>query len=120
MNKRVLIVDDSGYMRSKIQEVLTNEGFEVAGTAPNGETAIDMALELKPDFITLDNILPDMTGLDVLKTIKEQGLESVVIIISAVGQQSTINEGLELGASEYITKPFSEEHLIRSIRKVLD
>lgn len=115
MGKKVLIVDDSMYMRKLIREALEKEGFEIVGEAENGEIAIDLALSLNPELITLDNILPDMIGLDILKVIKEEGLTSRVIMISAVGQQSVINQGLELGASDYIIKPFTSEKLLEVI-----
>ncbi len=117
MSKRVLVVDDSMYMRTLIKDALINEGFDIAGEAPNGESAIDMALELKPDLITLDNILPDMIGTDILKVLMDEGLEAKVIMVSAVGQQSVINEGIELGASDYIVKPFTAEDLISVVKK---
>ena len=60
MSKTVLIVDDSLYMRTLIKNALIDAGFTVIGEAGNGESAIDLALELEPDLITLDNILPDM------------------------------------------------------------
>ena len=116
--KKVLIVDDSLYMRTIIQDALTSGGFEITGQAANGENAIDLALELNPDLITLDNILPDMLGLDILKTLKEEGLTSKIIIISAVGQQSVVDEGLRLGADGYIIKPFTPEKLLEVVRKV--
>lgn len=119
MSKKVLIVDDSMYMRTLIKDTLIAEGFEIAGEAPNGETAIDLALELNPDLITLDNILPDMIGTDILKVFKEQGISSKVIMVSAVGQQSVINEGIELGASEYLVKPFTSDDLISVVNRVL-
>jgi two-component system chemotaxis response regulator CheY len=79
-----------------------------------------MALELKPDLITLDNILPDMIGTDILKVLKQdEKLDSKVIMISAVGQESVIQEGMSLGASEYIVKPFTNESLIEIVNKVL-
>ncbi|NJO03806.1 MAG: response regulator [Bacteroidia bacterium] len=117
MSKKVLIVDDSLYMRTIIRDALSGIDFEVVGEASTGENAIDLALELQPDLITLDNILPDMLGLDVLKVIKEEQLHSRVIIISAVGQQSVVNEGLKLGADDYIVKPFTTEHLLERIQK---
>ena len=101
MSKRILVVDDSVYMRTVIKETLTEAGFEVIGEAENGETAIDLALDEEPDLITLDNILPDMLGMDVLKVVKEEQLSTKVIMISAVGQQSVQEEGKELGADEY-------------------
>lgn len=117
--KRVLIVDDSLYMRTVIKDALTSANYEVVGQAANGEQAIDMALSLKPDIITLDNILPDMLGLDILRTLKEEKLPSKIIMISAVGQQSVVDEGLRLGLDGYIVKPFTAEQLLETIQQVL-
>ncbi|SMD32916.1 two-component system, chemotaxis family, response regulator CheY [Reichenbachiella faecimaris] len=119
MSKKVLIVDDSMYMRTLIKDTLKSEGYEIVGEAANGETAIDLAMELSPDLITLDNILPDMIGTDILKVFKDQGISSKVIMVSAVGQQSVINEGIELGASEYIVKPFTSEDLLAVVNRVV-
>ena len=116
---KVLIVDDSVYMRSLIKTALTGAGHEIAGEAADGESAINMALELNPDLITLDNILPDMMGLEILKVFKEEGVTSKVIMVSAVGQQTVVNKGKELGAEEYIVKPFTPEALIEVVNKVL-
>ena len=109
---RILIVDDSSYIRATLRGALEENGHEVVGAAKDGKSAIDLAMELTPDVITLDNILPDMTGLDVLKALNEGGLESNVIIISAVGQQSAITEGLANGARDYLVKPFDNIELI--------
>lgn len=117
MAKSVLIVDDSLYMRTLIKDALEGGGFSIVGQAANGEEAIDMAFELQPDFITLDNILPDMIGTDILKVYKEEGLKSKVVMVSAVGQESVVNEGLRLGASAYIVKPFTSDQLIDAITK---
>ncbi|MCD9015856.1 response regulator [Parachryseolinea silvisoli] len=117
MSKNVLIVDDSLYMRTLIKDALEVGGYKVIGQAANGEEAIDLAFELQPDFITLDNILPDMIGIDILKVYQEEGLKSKVVMISAVGQESVVNEGLRLGAKAYIIKPFTSEQLIDAISK---
>ena len=113
--KSVLIVDDSLYMRTLIKDALESGGYSVVGQASNGEEAIDLAFELQPDLITLDNILPDMIGTDILKVYKEEGLKSKVIMISAVGQESVVNEGLRLGACAYIVKPFTNDQLVQAI-----
>ena len=121
MPKNILIVDDSLYMRTMIQGVVSQAGYEISGMAANGETAIDMALEQQPDLITLDIILPDMIGTDILKVLKqEEGIKSVIVMVSAVGQQSVIEEGLRLGAAAYITKPFTPDQLIEVIENVLE
>jgi two-component system, chemotaxis family, chemotaxis protein CheY len=115
MAKSVLIVDDSLYMRTLIRQTLEQGNFNVVGQASNGEEAIDMAFDLKPDIITLDNILPDMIGTDILKKYKSEGLRSRVIMISGVGQESVIQEGLSLGANGYIVKPFTPEELLSTL-----
>jgi two-component system chemotaxis response regulator CheY len=111
--KNVLVVDDSLYMRTVIKEALEKAGYQVVGQAANGEEAIDMAFELKPD-----NILPDMIGTDILKVYTNEGLLSKVIMISAVGQESVIQEGLTLGAKAYIVKPFTAEQLIQEVNRL--
>ena len=118
MSNTVLIVDDSIYMRSLIRTALEEAGYEVIGEAKDGESAIDLAMETQPDLITLDNILPDMMGFEVLKVLREQGLESKIVMISAVGQQTVINKGKELGASDYIVKPFTSEALVEVVNRV--
>jgi two-component system chemotaxis response regulator CheY len=117
MSKSVLIVDDSLYMRTLIKDALEGGGYNVVGQAANGEEAIDLAFELQPDLITLDNILPDMIGTDILKVYSDEGLKSKVIMISAVGQESVVNEGLRLGAKAYIVKPFTNDQLVEAINK---
>lgn len=119
MEKRVLIVDDSLYMRTIIKDALSEVGFEIVGQAADGESAIDQALELEPDLITLDNILPDMLGLDVIKVLKAEKCQARILMISAVGQQSVINAGLELGANDYLVKPFTPEVLLEKVNKVM-
>ncbi|GAA5026267.1 chemotaxis protein CheY [Marivirga lumbricoides] len=118
MGKKVLIVDDSLYMRTLIKDALEEGGYEIVGQAANGEEAIDLAFELQPDIITLDNILPDMIGTDILKVYKDEGLLSKVFMISAVGQESVIQEGMKLGAEDYIVKPFTSEQLVQALSKV--
>jgi two-component system chemotaxis response regulator CheY len=119
--KKVLIVDDSMYMRTLISDALTKAGYEIIAQAANGEAAIDMALEFKPDLITLDNILPDMIGTDILKVLKQdEKLDAKIVMISAVGQESVIQEGMSLGASNYIVKPFTAENLVETINKIFE
>lgn len=121
MSKTVLVVDDSMYMRTLIKDALSGGDYDVIGEAANGESAIDQAMELNPDLITLDNILPDMIGTDILRVLKgEEGLKSKVIMISAVGQESVIQEGMDIGAEDYIVKPFTSEQLLNAVNKVFE
>lgn len=121
MKKTVLVVDDSLYMRTLIGDALSKAGYNVVSTAADGETAIEKALELKPDIITLDNILPDMIGTDILRVLKQdEKIESKIVMVSAVGQETVIQEGMSLGASNYVVKPFTAESLVETINKVFE
>jgi two-component system chemotaxis response regulator CheY len=118
MGKKVLVIDDSLYMRTLIKDALSAVGYDIVGMAGTGESGIDMAFEFQPDIITLDNILPDMLGIDILKVFKEEDVKAKVIMISAVGQQSVVDEGIKLGAMDYIVKPFTSEQLVECIKKI--
>ncbi|MDU0369014.1 response regulator [Hymenobacter endophyticus] len=119
MKNRILIVDDSFYMRTMLKNMLTDAGYEVVGEAANGQQALEMASDTKPDLITLDVILPDNTGLDVLKGIRQEQPEVKVVMCSAVGQEVIVNEALESGATAYIVKPFSEEKVLEIVGSAL-
>ncbi|OUJ74413.1 response regulator [Hymenobacter crusticola] len=115
MKNRILIVDDSFYMRTMLKNMLTDAGYEVVGEAANGQQALELALQTTPDLITLDVILPDNTGLDVLKGIRQEQPDVKVVMCSAVGQEVIVNEALESGATAYIVKPFSEEKVLEIV-----
>ena len=119
MNKRILIVDDSFYMRTMLKNMLTDAGYDVVGEAANGQQALEMAVATNPDLITLDVILPDNTGLDVLKGIRQQQPDAKVVMCSAVGQETIVNEAIENGALAYIVKPFSEERVLEIVGTAL-
>ncbi|MBC6699615.1 response regulator [Hymenobacter puniceus] len=119
MKNRILIVDDSFYMRTMLKNMLTDAGYEVVGEAANGQQALEMAAATKPDLITLDVILPDNTGLDVLKGIRLNDPDVKVVMCSAVGQEVIVTEALESGASAYIVKPFSEEKVLEIVSTAL-
>jgi len=109
-------VDDSEYVQKSLKALLEDHGFEVIGLAPDGKTAIDMACSQKPDIITLDNILPGMTGQDVLWYLKNKlNMASKIIMISAMKEEEDIQDGLDGGAFGYIVKPFSPDRLIAEI-----
>lgn len=117
-DKTVLVVDDSLSMRTVIKDGLIEAGYSVIGEATTGEQAIDLAFELSPDIVTLDNILPDMLGLDVLKAFNKDGLASKTVLISAIQQDVIIEEGRANGAVAYIIKPFSIERLLYELKKI--
>ncbi|UXP32081.1 response regulator [Reichenbachiella agarivorans] len=116
--KTVLIVDDSAYMRALIKIALTDAGYDVIGEAEEGAKALELARSLKPDLITLDNILPDMFGIEILQQLVTEKNSARVIMISAVGQDRIIEKVKKMGAGGYIVKPFEPELLLSVVREV--
>lgn len=114
--RKVLIVDDSLYMRTLINSALIGTGrYEVIGQAGTGSQGIELALEHEPDLITMDNILPDMIGIDIVKELRAEGLTSKIIMVSAVGQDDVVEEGRSNGADDYLVKPFTPEILVERV-----
>ena len=120
MNKRILIVDDSFYMRTMLRNILTDAGYEVAGEAATGQQAMQLARDVRPDLVTLDVILPDNTGLDVLKGLRSEQPDLKIIMVSAVGQDVIVNEARAAGAGDYLVKPFSEERVLEVVSRMLN
>lgn len=118
MKRRILVVDDSYYMRTMLKNLLSDAGHDIVGEAANGEDALKLAKSLVPDMVTLDVILPDTTGLEVLKEIKKDQPNLKVVIVSAVGQEMVVNEAIQNGAIAYIVKPFNEEKVVEVVENV--
>jgi CheY-like chemotaxis protein len=116
---RVLVIDDSLYMRAKIQKALQEDGYGLI-EADSGIKGLQMVLSHAPDCILLDLIMPDMDGLKVLKALRDQGSRIPVIVLTADIQESVRRECLDLGARAFITKPPKDEDLRRTVKEVLD
>lgn len=120
MGKKILIVDDSEFMRMKIKDIITALGFEVAGEAENGAQALEKFSTLKPDLVTMDLVMPECTGLEGLKLIREKDKNAKVIMVSAVDQKETLAEAIRLGALDFIVKPFEDEFISSTIKRALE
>ena len=116
----ILIVDDEEDIIELIQYNLKNEGYSIL-TAEAGEQAIKIAKQARPDLIVLDLMLPGMDGLEVTRYLRsnEQTRDLPIVILTAKGEESDIITGLELGANDYISKPFSPKVLTARIRAIL-
>ena len=119
-SKNILVVEDDLDIRELISFNLANEGHQVF-EANNGEVGIDKARNNNPDLILLDLMLPGIQGLDVCRIIKsnQETKEIPIIMVTALGQEEDIVKGLETGADDYITKPFSIKVLIARVNAVL-
>jgi two-component system, chemotaxis family, chemotaxis protein CheY len=114
---RVLIVDDAAFMRSMIKDILVKNGFEVVGEAGNGNEAVRMVGELKPDLITMDIVMPMKSGIEATREILGLYPDARVVICSALGQESLVMEAMEVGAKDFIVKPFKEDQVLATCRK---
>ena len=115
---RILVVEDEPDLRTGLQHNLELEGFAV-DVAGDGKTALRKAMHDNPDLVLLDLMLPVMSGLDVLRQLRQAGKATPVIIVSAKGQDRDKVAGLELGADDYVTKPFGLAELLARVRAVL-
>ncbi len=119
MKPRILIADDLEFVRITIREIIEKRDWLVAGEAENGKKAILMYEKIKPDILLLDISMPVMNGLTALKMLKDKYPDAKVIMCSALGQQKYIVKAIQLGASDFVVKPFKAERLISSISKVV-
>ncbi len=118
MRRRLLIVEDDRTLRQALAFNLTREGYEVAA-APDGESALEAARNPQLDLIVLDVMLPGMSGVEVLRVLRREGVTTPVIILSAKGDEIDRVVGLKLGADDYVAKPFSRPELLARIEAVL-
>jgi two-component system chemotaxis response regulator CheY len=117
--KRVLVVDDAAFMRMIVKGIFNENGYEVVGEAANGRQAVDRYEELRPDLVTMDITMPEMDGIDAVKTIRANHPEAKILMVSAMGQQKLIMEALEAGAADFIVKPFQPAKVIEIADKCL-
>lgn len=116
--KRVLVADDAVFMRLTLKNFLSQNGFEVVGEAADGLEAIEKFKELKPDVVTMDITMPELTGIEALKSIMEYDSKAKVIMITAMGQEEMVKKAIILGAKSFIVKPFKEEQVISVLSKL--
>ena len=119
MAKNILICDDAAFMRMMIKDILTKNGYNVAGEAENGIKAVEKYKEVSPDLVLMDITMPEMDGIQALKEIKKQDAGAKVIMCSAMGQQAMVIESIQAGAKDFIVKPFQAERVIEAVKKVV-
>ena len=119
MAKGILLVDDAAFMRMMLKDILVKNGYEVLGEAENGLKAVEKYKELNPDLVIMDITMPEMDGIEAVKEIKKINPSAVVIMCSAMGQQSMVIEAIQSGAKDFIVKPFQADRIIEAVRKVI-
>ena len=117
---KILIVDDSSFMRQVIGSIVKQAGHIVVGEASDGNEALTKYAQLKPELVIMDITMDNVTGLEGLRRIKIFDPRAKIIMCSAMGQQSMIEEALNAGALDFIIKPFKKDEVINAINRALN
>jgi two-component system chemotaxis response regulator CheY len=120
MKPRVLVVDDSVFMRTAIASILVSNGIDVVGEAEHGRMAVDLYQELKPDLVTMDIIMPEMSGIDAAREILAMDGNANIITCSALGQKALVDDALKAGARDFLIKPFNPSKVMEVVEAVLN
>jgi DNA-binding response OmpR family regulator len=107
----VLLIEDNAAMLRGLKDSFAAEGYRVS-TATDGEQGLDIALSIKPDLIVLDLMLPKINGYEICRRLRQERLDMPIIMLTAKSQESDVVLGLNLGADDYVTKPFSVRELL--------
>lgn len=119
MAQKFLVVDDANFMRLLLKKIIVESGHEVVGEAENGRVAIELTKQLAPDVIIMDITMPEVNGLDALREIMEFNPKIKVIMCSAIDRKDMILKALQMGARDFISKPFDESKVKKVIKKVI-
>lgn len=119
---KVLLADDNALSRKAVRQSVSwkNNGCKIVGEAENGVKACQMIRELRPDIVLMDIRMPGMTGLEAIRCLKGEGIDSLYILITAYDDFAFAKEGIQLGVFDYILKPVAEKELQRVIQKAVD
>jgi two-component system chemotaxis response regulator CheY len=115
MSKKVLIVDDVAFVRKTLSEILTQAGYQVVAEAADGQEAIEKYIATRPDLVTMDVVMPMMSGIEATRRIMKLDKTAHIVIISAMGQENLVMEAINVGARDYVLKPFSAADVLKTL-----
>jgi len=119
MALRVMIVDDALFMRNMLKDIFVRAGYEIVAEADNGEATPQLYQDTKPDLVTMDIIMPKKSGIEALQEIIATDPKARVVMVSALGQDALVLEAVEAGARDFIVKPFREDKVLETIRRIV-
>lgn len=117
--KKILIVDDTSYIRKFLREIIEEGGDTVVGEAKNGVEAIELTEKLLPELIIMDIVMPGKNGIEAMTEIKKRFPHIKIVLMSALGQERLIMDAINAGAHKFIIKPFKKENILSVIEELL-
>jgi two-component system, chemotaxis family, chemotaxis protein CheY len=120
MAHRVLIVDDALFMRSILKDIFIGGGFEIAGEMQDGVDGVRAYRELRPDLVIMDLVMPNKSGIEALEEICAEDPAARVVMCSALGQEELVLKAVQVGARDFIVKPFQQERVLEVARRVME
>jgi two-component system chemotaxis response regulator CheY len=119
MGPSVLIVDDVEFVRKTLGEIFRQARYRVVGEASDGQEALNLYAKLTPDLVTMDIVMPQMSGIEAIRKLMKLDKNAKVIIVSAMDQENLAMDAVNAGAKDYLLKPFSAKEVIRTAERVL-
>ena len=119
MARRLLVTDDALIIREMIKDTLRTAGWEIAGEATNGQEAVELYFQHRPDAMTLDLVMPEYDGLHALRNILDADPEAKIVVVSALDQTQVLTKAIELGAADFIVKPFDHDLLRETLNRIV-
>ena len=119
MDKKIMLVDDAAFMRMTIKNCLTKAGYTNLLEAADGAIAVETFQKEHPDLIIMDITMPNMDGIQALQAIKTLDAGAKVVMCSAMGQEAMVVEAIQLGALDFIVKPFKPDRILQTVSKIL-
>ncbi|MBE0620153.1 MAG: response regulator [Burkholderiales bacterium] len=114
-----LIIDDDSMSRTILRTILTGDEYDVVGEANNGKKGIELALELKPEIVCLDHVMPEMSGLEVLLEIRKKLPGTLILMVTGSAERETVQAALKGGADGYVVKPFNSGRVLSALTQAL-
>lgn len=120
MSARVLVVDDAAFMRATLRDIFTRAGFTVVAEAKNGREAIEFYARHLPELVTMDIVMPELSGIEAVRAITATHPQAKIIMCSAMGQQALVIEAIQAGARDFVIKPFQASRVIEAAARTLE
>lgn len=119
MGKKILVVDDAAFMRTTIKNTLAKAGYDQLVEAGDGQQAVEAFQKEAPDLVIMDITMPNMDGIQALQAIKNLNKSAKVVMCSAMGQETMVVQAIQLGALDFIVKPFKPDRILKTVEKIL-